>query len=143
VITFPAETVPDGSVALSHHYTWALLLALVPILMVWDRYPTRDPWMMLTALLAGLIGFVLVWPTHHVLGAVLALGANLTVLALAGYHVVQDGVLGRGRWRVLPLVAIVVLALLALDDVLQHALGWPTPLDFLWNEYLRPALPSH
>ena len=47
------------------------------------------------------------------------------------------------RWRIAPLLVALVLAVVALDDVLQHAFGWGTPLDWAWKNHLRPLLPSH
>ena len=43
-------------------------------------------------------------------------------------------------------VCVVVLVLVGLDDVIQHALGWATPLDQLWrvDGYgLKKLMPSH
>ncbi|MDL0124465.1 hypothetical protein PNQ92_03435 [Halobacterium salinarum] len=36
--------------------------------------------------------------------------------------------------------AIVALGLVAMDDVAQHAFGWPTPLDQLWKAGLRGVI---
>ncbi|WP_135853162.1 hypothetical protein [Halorussus salinus] len=38
--------------------------------------------------------------------------------------------------RGLALVGVLV----ALDDALEHAFGWPTPLDLLWSRWLYPAV---
>ena len=133
-MSFPYHTIPDGSAALPHHATWALLLALVPILMVWDHYPTRDPWPALLGVLVGLIGFVLVWPTHHVAGAVLALlGVLLVILAPLRPTWWE-------HWPRTQQAAVVALGLVALDDVAQHAFGIATPLDQIWKSGLRGVI---
>jgi len=130
-MSFPYHQIPDGSAALPHHATWSLLLAVVPILMVWDNQPHRDPWAPLTGVLVGVIGFVLVWPTHHVAGAVLALLGTLLVI-LAPLRPKWSG-----HWPHPQRALVVLLGLVAMDDVAQHAFGWPTPLDAIWKEGLR------
>jgi len=125
-VSFPYHTVPDGSAVLPHHYLWATLAALVPILIVWDNYPRREPWVALCGVLGGLVSFALIWPRYPVIGASLTLAANAVVL-LAPF---------RPGWREWPrrhAVAVVLLALLAADDSLQHALGWHTPIDSVWK----------
>lgn len=138
-MSFPYHQVPDGSVAVPHHYTWALLLALIPLALIWDDESNREPWVAATAIVIGLIGFLYVWPTHHVLGAVIAVAA--TILA-AGTLVVRLLWL-RGDWPIGPLLVALLLVLVASDDVLHHAFGWAMPLDIVWTELLRPRLPSH
>jgi len=133
-MTFPYHQIPDGSAALPHHATWALLLALVPILSVWDNYPRRDPWPVLTAVLVALIGFVLVWPTHHVVGAVLALLGTLAVILLPLRPMWWE------HWPRPQQVAAILLGLVAMDDVAQHALGLWTPLDAIWKAGLRGVI---
>jgi len=127
-VSFPYHTVPDGSAALPHHFTWAFLLAIVPVLMVWDHYPRRDPWISLTAILTGLVGFLLVWPRYPAMGATLVLASNAVVI-LAPIVLPT----WREYWPWPQRVAVVVLGLLALDDSAQHALGWATPLDRAWK----------
>ena len=140
---FPYHRVPDGSVFVPHHLIWALLGALVPLAMVWDNHPTKEPVYAVMAVLVALVAFVLVWPTHHVLGAALAVAATVAaVLVLAvrlGLAVQTESPV----WPPLPLAIALVLAVVALDDVLQHAFGWGTPLDAIWKHHLRPRLPSH
>jgi len=36
----------------------------------------------------------------------------------------------------------VVGALVMLDDVLSHAFGVPTPIDYVWGKFVRRLLPS-
>ncbi|KAA9399684.1 hypothetical protein [Haloarcula sp. CBA1129] len=132
-MSFPYHAVPDGSAALPHHYVTATLAALVPILIVWDNDPRREPWMALCGVLGGLVSFGMVWPRYPVIGASLTLAANAVVL-LAPF---------RPGWREWPrrhAVAVVLLALVALDDSLQHALGWHTPIDAAWKAGGRAAV---
>ncbi len=68
-----------------------------------------------------------------VIGASRTLAANAVVL-LAPF---------RPGWREWPrrhAVAVVLLALLAADDSLQHALGWHTPIDSVWKAGGRRAM---
>jgi hypothetical protein len=66
-------------------------------------------------------------PHHFYIGVVLATFAFVSVWDL--YPVTGAG--------------MVILGLLvAADDVVSHALGWPTPLDLLWRRVIHPALPS-
>jgi len=136
---FPYHTVPDGSVWVPHHFTWAMILALIPLFVIWDNDPHREPWLAVSSIAVGLIAFLLVWPTHHVLGAVLAVTATIVAII----SLLSRLTLFRGDWPVLPLAVALVLVLVASDDVLQHAFGWEMPLDWLWKNHLRPNLPSH
>jgi hypothetical protein len=125
-MAFPYHTIPDGNAALPHHYLWAQLACLVPVLIVWDNDRHREPWLVLSAVLAGLVGFGLVWPRYPVIGALLTLAANAVVLIAPL----------RPTWREWPrkhAVTVVLLGLLAADDSLQHALGLTTPIDWLWK----------
>jgi len=132
-VTWPYHTVPDGNAALPHHYFLALLLALVPVLIVWDNHRRREPWLCLVGVVGGLFSFGMIWPRYPVIGAVLALVANAVVL-LAPF---------RPTWRRWPrrhAVAVVLLALVAADDVVQHAFGWATPIDHVWKNGGRRAV---
>lgn len=140
---FPYHQIPDGSVAVPHHLTWSLLLALIPLGMVWDNHPRKEPVLAVTAVVVALVAFVLVWPTHHVLGAALAVVATLAAVVVLAVRFVQAYRAENPVWPPLPLFVALVLSLVALDDVLQHAFGWGTPLDAIWKHHLRPRLPSH
>ena len=132
-MTFPYHTVPDANAALPHHYYTALLLALVPVLIVWDNQRKSEPWLALVGIVGGLFSFGMVWPRYPVVGAVLALVAN-AVVVLAPF---------RPGWRQWPrrhAVAVVLLALVAADDSLQHAFGWVTPIDWAWKHGGRAAV---
>ncbi|WP_225334919.1 hypothetical protein [Halomicrobium urmianum] len=133
-MSFPYHAVPDGSTALPHHYTLAVLLSLVPILTVWDWYPRRDPWLALLAALVGLFSFVAVWPRYPSVGATLALAA-CALLLLAPLRPTWWEHWPRGRQTI-----VVVLALVAADDVLQHAFGIVTPIDWAWKHGGRAAV---
>lgn len=125
-MSFPYHAVPDGSAALPHHYVTATLAALVPIMIVWDNHPRREPWLALCGVLGGLVSFLMVWPRYPIIGASLTLAANAVVLLAPA----------RPGWREWPrrhAVTVVVLALIAADDSLQHALGWHTPIDSAWK----------
>jgi len=132
-MSFPYHTIPDGNAALPHHYLWAMLAALVPVLIIWDDYSDREPWLALSAVLGGVVSFGLIWPRYPVIGATLTLAFN-AVLLLVPF---------RPAWREWPrrhALAVVLLALLAADDSVQHALGWVTPVDWAWKAGGRSAV---
>lgn len=138
-MSFPYHQVPDGSVAVPHHFVWAMILALIPLAIIWDNHPTREPWAAGSAIVVGLIAFLYIWPTHHVLGA--ALAVTMTVTAIGALLVRLLWL--RGDWPLVPLILSLLFVLVATDDVLQHAFGWEMPLDWVWKYHLRPKLPSH
>lgn len=140
---FPYHRVPDGSVFVPHHLMWALLIALIPLGMVWDNHPRKEPVLAVTAVVVALVAFVLVWPTHHWLGAALAVLATVAAVVVLAFRLSQSMLAESPLWPPLPLFVALLLAIVALDDVLQHAFGWQTPLDWVWNAHLRPRLPSH
>jgi len=126
-MSFPYHTIPDGNAALPHHYLWATLALLVPLLIVWDDHRLREPWVVLCGALGGLAAFGLVWPRYPIIGASLTVAANLTVI-LAPLRPAWSE-----YWPLRHRVAIILLGLLALDDSAQHAFGWHTPIDWLWK----------
>ncbi|WP_254272180.1 hypothetical protein [Haloarcula marina] len=131
---FPYHVVPDGNAALPHHYVTMLLAALVPVLIVWDDHRDREPWIVLSGILGGVVAFGLVWPRYPVIGATLTLAANAVVI-LAPFRPAWSEYWPR-RHR----VAVVVFALIAADDSVQHALGWPMPIDWVWKHGGRSAV---
>lgn len=134
---FPYHVVPDGNAALPHHYVTLSVLSLVPLLMVWDHHPKRDPWVSMTAVLLGLMSFTLIWPRYPVIGATLTVACNvvavLAPIALPNW---------RHHWPRSIRVVAVLLALGAADDSLQHAFGWVTPIDWAWKHGGREAIIS-
>lgn len=127
--SFPHDLEPDGAVQAPHHFTYGVIAAALLAFVVWDDHPKREPIVVVGSLAAGYFAFLHVWKWYPVTGAALVL------LALAG---AWFGLL-RPQWddwngRVRLAVAICVLV--AYDDALEHALGIPTPLDFIWNVHL-------
>jgi len=133
-VSFPYHTVPDGNAALPHHYMTALLVALVPLLIVWDDHRDREPWLVLLGILGGLTSFALIWPRYPVIGATLTLVFNAVVL-LAPLRPTWGE-----YWPRKHRMTIVLLGLLAADDSVQHALGWVTPVDWAWKAGGRSAV---
>jgi len=134
---FPAEAVPDGAILAPHHYIYGMLLVLVVIGMVWDNYADREPLLAVLGAGSGLFGFVSVWPYYPVAGALLALLGPVVVIAAV--TVGSFGLAVGDVWDDYPRrqrAAAVLLSLVALDDVVEHAFGVPTPLDVIWNGYL-------
>lgn len=134
---FPNELVPDGAVFAPHHYTYAVLLVLLVLATVWDNYPGREPLLAAVGAGVGLFGFLSVWPYYPAPGAILSLAGPVIVVAAVALGSV--GTVVGGVWDDYPArarIAAGVFAVVALDDAIEHAFGWPTPLDLLWNGYL-------
>ena len=131
---YPHEAVPDGAVLAPHHYIYGLLIVAALVGVVWDNYPDREPLLVALGAGTGLFGFLFVWPWYPPAGASLSLaGPIVCVLAvLLGWVGTPVG----GVWDDYPTryrVGVVLFALVALDDAVEHAFGVWTPLDALWN----------
>lgn len=137
-MTFPYDTVPDGAVMAPHHLYIGFGLLVVAILIVWDDRPA-DPVATLLSALAVFFGFLFVWPYYAVVGAAMTL-FGLAAAPVAAY--VDRDVFLEARSTKTAIGMAVAGWLIAVDDVIEHAFGIPTPLDLLFNEVLRPLLPS-
>ncbi|GAB7012040.1 hypothetical protein [Halolamina salina] len=128
--TFPADRVPDGAVFGPHHAYLGLLLALLAVALVWDDATGAEPWVGAAALLAASFAFATIWKFYPQTGAALALAG--IVIALASTLL--------PFWSSYPWLGprgvLLVGAIVALDDVAEHAFGVPTPLDWLWTHHL-------
>lgn len=131
---YPAERLPDGLLLTTHHANYGLLFVLFGVWVVADDYRHKEPLVVALAALCALIGFLMAWKRHPVTGATLALvGTSIAVVGpltplWSGYP---------ARWR----AWTVFWALVALDDVVNHALGVPTPLDSLYKAGLYQLFP--
>ncbi len=128
---FPADTIPDGAALAPHHVYVGLLLTLLAIAFVWDDAARVEPWVCAVGVATATFAFATVWPFYPATGA---------VLALTGVAVALLPPLGVQFWTSYAWVGPRGLALLgavvALDDVLEHALGVATPLDWLWTTHI-------
>lgn len=139
---FPADAVPDGAVFAPHHYIYGVALSLLVVLIVWDNYPDREPLFAALGAGSGLFGFLFVWQYYPVAGALLALlGPCVTIAAIVlGWTGTAVGDVWDNyptRYR----LAAVFFSLVALDDAVEHAFGWWTPLDALWAGGLSERAP--
>lgn len=145
-MTFPAETLPDGSTFYLHHYIWATTLALYGSAALWDEKPAQV--VVSAFLVVGFQGFLFVWIWHPALGAILALvGVVVPITIIASDRVIpdSDGPVSPSRWPPSSRFWtgwIVLFTLIALDDVLSHAFGLWTPLDWFWEAVVLPSLPT-
>ncbi|WP_236035427.1 hypothetical protein [Haloarcula rubra] len=131
---WPYHLAPDGNAALPHHYYIGMGLVALVAAIVWDDHPKREPVAVMMAAVGGCFAFGSVWPRYPVIGATLALVANAMVILAP---------LRPAWWSLWPRrhqVGIILLGLLAADDVVQHAMGWPTPIDHLWKAGGRAAV---
>ena len=128
---FPNESVPDGAVFGPHHAYIGVLLALLAMAVVWDNAPQKEPLATAAALLGATFAFATVWPFYSTTGA---------LLALAGIMVAIVALFALPFWNSYawfgPRGLAILGALIALDDVLEHAFGVPTPLDWLWKAHI-------
>lgn len=129
--TFPADTVPDGAALAPHHAFVGLLLALLAVALVWDDASGKEPWAVATGIGLALFAFASIWPYYAEAGAALALvGVAVAIVAPVAFPFWSSYV-----W-VGPRGLALLGALVALDDVAEHAFGIPTPLDWLWKAHL-------
>jgi len=132
---FPHEAVPDGDVLAPHHLYLGALAVLLVVWVVSDDRTDREPWAVAVPTLAALVGFTVTWRHYPAVGAsitLVGLCAALAALVARPYWSAYQWVGFRG--------AALVALLVALDDVVQHATGWPTPLDEFWARWLHPAI---
>lgn len=127
---YPADAVPDGAVLAPHHVHIGVLLAVLALALVWDDAANKEPWVGLVALLAVSFAFITIWPFYPVTGATFSMAAVLLALVVPFLQF----------WRSYPWFGargvLLIGALVALDDVVEHAIGFPTPLDWFWTEHL-------
>ena len=130
--SFPYEMEPDGAVFGPHHFYLGVLLILLVCWMTVDPESESRPWVVAGATLLAVFAFSLTWPYYPAVGAI----GVLVTLGVA----TASALFRPFWWRSSPLAhfALLVGLFVAWDDVLNHALGWPTPLDALWAERLHP-----
>jgi hypothetical protein len=128
--TFPADTVPDGAVLAPHHAYIGLMLALLALAIVWDDAAGEEPLVGAVAVLAATFAFLSIWPFYPVTGAALSLAA-VGLALVAPWIQFWSGYAWIG-----PRGLLLVGALVALDDVAEHAFGIWTPLDWFWKAHL-------
>ena len=130
-MTFPHESVPDGAALAPHHAYVGLLLALLAVALVWDDAAGKEPWAVAAGIGLALFAFASIWTWYPETGAVLAvLGVAVAVVAPVALPF----------WASYPWVGprgVALLgALVAADDVVEHAFGVATPLDWLWTTHI-------
>jgi hypothetical protein len=128
---FPSDTIPDGAPFGPHHIYLGALVALLVVWIVSDDRGDREAWLVGAALLAALFGFALTWQYYPPVGAAITLAGLTTAVVAALVRPYWAGYAWVGHRGVL-LVGLLV----ALDDALEHAFGWPMPLDLLWKRWL-------
>lgn len=129
---FPYHDFSTLAVLTSHHFTYFTLAALLVCAWVhdgWKGEDPTDPYFVEFGCLFALFSFLFVWGGNKP-----ALGAIFTMVCLV---VATFGVVFRDVWWTTyyprPLLAVLVCLAAAWDDVLQHAFGWPMPLDWAWK----------
>ena len=133
-MSFPHESIPDGSVLLPHHFTYGALFALLFCAVVWDNYAGREPIGVAFGLLTSLFAFLFVWPRYPVVGA---------TLTLVGLGIATVCILFRSLWSAYPLrwrVATFLCILIAWDDAIEHSFPITTPLDWIWHVFIYPHM---
>lgn len=131
---FPADTVPDGSIWLAHHFVLGSWTAMFVCWLATDDGP--KPGLAVSGLLLSLFSWYHVWSLYPVTGA---------VGVLAGLAIATITAAVREPWRTrYPhrfRVAFMGALLVAWDDAIEHAFGLWMPLDWVWNAYLWHHIP--
>lgn len=130
--TFPYEPEPDGAVFGPHHFYLGVLLVLLVCWLYADSESEASPGVVAGATLLSVYAFSLTWPYYPAVGAlgVLVTLGIATVSAVVRPYWWRSGLFAQGT--------LLVGLSVAWDDALSHALGWRTPLDAVWAEYLYP-----
>jgi hypothetical protein len=130
--TFPYEPEPDGAVFGPHHFYLGVLLILLVCWLNTDPESENSPWVVVGVILLSVFSFSLTWPYYPAVGA---LGVLVTLGIATASAVIRPF-----WWRsgVVAQSSLLVGLYVAWDDALSHALGWRTPLDAVWAEFLYP-----
>ena len=143
---FPAETIPDGSVAWPHHYGLGLYLVVLAAVVALNDTRTTDPLGVFAGAAVGLFGWFHLWGTGYPVAGALATLLGLlvsTISVVRSVTVPKVGIqiggfrsrYGRGHALVVGLGLVV-----AFDDWVSHALGIWTPLDWFWHIAIYPIM---
>lgn len=143
---FPAETVPDGSVAWPHHYALGLYLVVLAAIVALNDTRTTDPLGVLASAGVGLFGWYHLWGTGYPVAGALAAILGVVTCGLAvvrSIHLPVVGIqiggflsrYGRGHATI-----VIVGLLVAFDDWASHALGVWSPLDWFWGVAIYPFM---
>lgn len=131
---FPYEAVPDGNVFAPHHIYVGLIFMHLALKSVWDNQD-GDPLWTQFSLFFLLIAFTFVWPTWPaVIGALMSLGMLVAIVV----SVVRERRFFEGHMYLMALFAVGYY--IAVDDVVEHAFGWPMPLDVFFKEVMVPLI---
>ncbi len=131
MIPFPADAIPDGAALAPHHAHIGLLLALLAVALVWDDAAGKEPWAVAGGIMLALFAFASIWTYYPETGAGLALfGVAVAIVAPVALQFWQSY-----PW-IGPRGVALLGALVAADDVIEHAFGVRTPLDWFWTEFL-------
>jgi len=133
------ETVPDGSVFHPHHFTYAAIATLLVALRHWDDEPDKEPIGVVFGVTMSLFGWFFMWSEFarrpEAGATVVLLGLTVALISLTVRSV------WRGVYPTSSRLAAFTTLLIASDDVLNHAFGVATPLDWLWTAYFVDAVP--
>jgi len=129
---FPYHEVPDGAVMAPHHLYIGVILMVLATAAVWDDVES-DPIYSGGVIAFLLFSFMYVWPFYPIAGALL----SLTCILAAAASVWRERRYYMERPR---LLGLYVLGLtIVSDDVLEHAFGWPMPLDLFFKHVMVPT----
>lgn len=143
---FPAETVPDGSVAWPHHYALGLYLVALAALVALNDTRTTDPLAVLAGAGIGLFSWFHLWGTGYPVAGALASILGVVVVGLAVVRSVSLPVIGiqiggfRSRYGRDHAIVVLVGLVVAFDDWVSHAFGIWTPLDWIWGVAIYPIM---
>jgi hypothetical protein len=135
VTSWPVDRVPDGAALAPHHLYIGALVALVAVWVASDDIRDAEPVIMGTALLGVMFAFGSIWRWYPKTGAAFALICLLVATA---------AVVVAPFWRAYPWIGVrgvgLVGCAIAADDLVEHAFGVWTPLDWAFNTYGPAAM---
>lgn len=122
---YPAQSEPKGGASTPHLYTGGLVAVLFITAIIWDDYPSTEPYMTALSATAGIVSFSGLWKYYPRVGGTAAMFSVSSVLSCLVFNEVWSGVDPRLHGLAM------VCTLIALDDCINHTTEVFTPLWFL------------
>ncbi|WP_459809674.1 hypothetical protein [Halopiger thermotolerans] len=104
-------------------------MTLWTVTYAWDRFTDREPLIISLGLSVGLFSFIMLWQFYAAAGA---------VGTVVGTLIATAGLIRFRHYATRPAFWVAAFGVYAMwDDWASHALGVPTPLDWLFEAYVH------